>query len=266
MGSEVKAIWCHCRGIKESVWEGGVRGAGFVWSPLLQTSGYTSTALMQIEDFLPTLLSAAGYDNSKLPLDLDGMDQWSVLSKQADPVRTEILHSIDDVEGTAALRIHDMKLVVANGGSSKSWPSWYSPDQFHPHPAPHPVPGDLSYDPADSTPTPSELLQSDLPNILQELGRPSREPRPLVVQCGKVTPETCKPGPDPCLFNVTADPCEQQNLAQKLPSSLNELTWRLEQLRKSAVPPRNKPVDPEGFPSKHDWIWVPWRKEDPWLS
>ena len=49
----------------------------------------------------------------------------------------------------------------------------------------------------------------------------------------------------PCsLFNVTADPCEFDNLAFKLPSVVRMLKDTLEDFRSTAVPRGNKPVDP----------------------
>ena len=50
------------RGVKATLWEGGTRGAGFVWSPLLQKRRYVSNHMMHVTDFLPTLLSVAGLD------------------------------------------------------------------------------------------------------------------------------------------------------------------------------------------------------------
>lgn len=43
---------------------------------------------VQVLDWLPTLLSAAGYDVSKLPADLSGVDQWKALSARQHSVRT----------------------------------------------------------------------------------------------------------------------------------------------------------------------------------
>ena len=44
-----------------------MRGAGFVWSPLLKKSSRVSKQMMNIEDWLPTLYSAAGGAESDLP-------------------------------------------------------------------------------------------------------------------------------------------------------------------------------------------------------
>ena len=47
-----------------------------------------------------------------------------------------------------------------------------------------------------------------------------------------------------CLFNVTADPCEFDNLAFKLPSVVGMLKDTMEKFRSTAVPRGNKPIDP----------------------
>jgi arylsulfatase B len=48
------------RGVKNTLWEGGVRGTGFIWSPLIKSRERVSEQMMHITDWLPTLYEAAG--------------------------------------------------------------------------------------------------------------------------------------------------------------------------------------------------------------
>ena len=43
-----------------TLYEGGTRGIGFIHSPLLERTGYTSVNLMHAVDWLPTLMTAIG--------------------------------------------------------------------------------------------------------------------------------------------------------------------------------------------------------------
>ena len=48
------------KGVKDTLWEGGVRGSAFLWSPKLKRPSRVSNQMMNIEDWLPTLVSVAG--------------------------------------------------------------------------------------------------------------------------------------------------------------------------------------------------------------
>lgn len=48
------------RGVKNTLWEGGVRGAGLIWSPLLKKESRVSEQMMHVSDWFPTLIEAAG--------------------------------------------------------------------------------------------------------------------------------------------------------------------------------------------------------------
>ena len=69
------------RGMKNFMFEGGLRVHGWVHSNLLprETRGATYGGLMHITDWLPTLLSAAGA-SELIPSDLDGVDQWAAIT------------------------------------------------------------------------------------------------------------------------------------------------------------------------------------------
>lgn len=45
------------RGIKDTLFEGGVRDVAFIWSPLIVQSGRVSNDLVHVTDWLPTLLT-----------------------------------------------------------------------------------------------------------------------------------------------------------------------------------------------------------------
>jgi len=293
-----------CRGLKSTLWEGGVRGAGFIWSPLLRHSRYTSYHLMHISDWLPTLMHAVtnGSDDFRLPRTLDGLDQWDVLSdKRKKSQRTEILHNIDPAANASALRVGDMKLVLASRGETCHYDSWYPTPEgrrdkdgtvlegpyvpYDPN-----MDGDMNmqeFDPRNFTdkfrahgnepkyigttmvrpPYLNEVARprgSELITVLEKIGRrPVYPDKPVVVKCGPRPANAsinCKPWLHACLFNVTADPCEYENLASSRPDVVSAMQKRLQFYKEHSVQPLNQPVDDAGLPYRHHWNWVPWRK------
>lgn len=116
------------RGVKNTVWEGGVRGVGFVNSPLFGNTSYVSDNFFHVTDWLPTLYSAAGGDPSTLPKQ-DGFDMFKMLKYNGPAVRKEVLHNIDPVNGFAAVRVGDFKLV--EGHISDNDNGWYPPPNYH---------------------------------------------------------------------------------------------------------------------------------------
>lgn len=115
-----------CRGVKATLWEGGVRGVGLINSPLLQKSGYVAQQMLHVCDWLPTLYEAAGGDPSTLK-NLDGVSAWKMLSTNGPPVRSEMLHNIDPIGQFAGIRVGDFKLVTGNIGNGYN--DWYPPWQ-----------------------------------------------------------------------------------------------------------------------------------------
>ena len=52
--------------MKNSIWEGGIRGAGLLWSPKILAPGRVSEEMFHITDWLPTLYKAAGKFPAKM--------------------------------------------------------------------------------------------------------------------------------------------------------------------------------------------------------
>lgn len=50
------------KGVKNTLWEGGVRASGFVWSPMIANRSRVSKEMMHVTDWLPTIYAAAGGD------------------------------------------------------------------------------------------------------------------------------------------------------------------------------------------------------------
>ena len=295
------------RGLKSTLWEGGARGTGFVWSPLLRHSRYTSHHLMHISDWLPTLMHVVTNNSHDfhLPKSLDGIDEWDVLSNNLKASqRNEILYNIEPGANASALRVGDMKLIFASHGSTRQYDGWYPTDEGRRDKDGTVLEGPyVPYDPymdedmntqelrtsADINVTGMRFLShksgpkysavrppylnemanrehSKVTVLLEKIGRkPVYPEEPLVVKCGPRPANAsvnCKPWLRPCLYNVTADPCEYENLASSRPQVVDAMLKRLQFYQENSAAPLNKPVDDAGLPYHHHWNWVPWRKAE----
>uniref|UniRef100_A0ABM0N0W6 Arylsulfatase B-like n=1 Tax=Saccoglossus kowalevskii TaxID=10224 RepID=A0ABM0N0W6_SACKO len=119
------------RGIKHTLWEGGVRGDGFIHSPLLEKPGRISTDMIHVCDWLPTIYHIAGGNVSSLPTNLDGFNVWDTLSRGTPSPRTEILHNIDPHKNhnAAALRVGEFKIILGTEEHGE-WDGWYEPEEY----------------------------------------------------------------------------------------------------------------------------------------
>eukprot|EP00755_Sulcionema_specki_P005382 Sspe_Gene.32626::Locus_15977_Transcript_1_1_Confidence_1.000_Length_1646::g.32626::m.32626/K01135/ARSB; arylsulfatase B len=119
------------RGSKCSIWEGGTRASGFMWTGSkveggipegLQGKAYGN--FMHAADWMPTLASAV---RTSCPtcLKWDGVSQWAGLTTpDAPPPRDHIFYGITDsqvgIHGPA-IRVGCHKLILGDGGKPGGW-------------------------------------------------------------------------------------------------------------------------------------------------
>ncbi|XP_046736240.1 arylsulfatase B isoform X1 [Diprion similis] len=230
------------RGVKNTLWEGGVRGTGLLWSPLLERPGRVSNQLFHITDWLPTLLAASGGDLSQLSI--DGMNLWPALRTGSTSPRTEILHNIDDEYGNSAITIGDWKLLQGTTYNG-AWDDWYGPSGRE---------DAYNIDVVIASRAGQAVASVGLVIIVQR-ARDIREKASVRCTPRNVTLPACKPLQAPCLFRIHEDPCEKNNLARVYPDMVATLQSQIKKWNATAVTPANLPWDPRGDPIFWDHTW-----------
>ncbi|XP_034476156.1 arylsulfatase B [Drosophila innubila] len=236
------------RGTKNTLWEGGVRGAALVWSPRLTKLPRLSEQTMHISDWLPTLVEAAGGEQALANLskaNLDGMSIWSALVTDGISPRKTILHNIDDIWGSSALTVDEWKLVKGTNYNG-AWDGWYGmPEKRYP--------GDYNWDQVTKSATGQAMQRLKmLPSKADQI----RLRREATIYCPPNRGVTCNPLSAPCLFHIIRDPCEQNNVAKQYPSVLDLMLNELKLINATAVPPSNKPDDPHANPRLWNYTWT----------
>ncbi|XP_048511627.1 arylsulfatase J isoform X2 [Athalia rosae] len=231
------------RGVKNTLWEGGVRGAGLIWSPLLQHPGRVSKQLFHVTDWLPTLIAAAGGDPSQL--NIDGKNLWPSLNADKQSPRTSILHNIDDQYGNSAITVDDWKLLQGTTYNG-SWDSWYGPSGRTDTYNVGAVIGSLT----------GRAVASVGLSISPERARTLRKEVSVTCAPKNSTLPTCKLLQAPCLYRIDDDPCENNNLANVYPEIVLRLQKQIKIWNSTAVTPNNMPLDPRGDPKFWDHTWT----------
>lgn len=208
------------RGNKMTLWEGGVRGIGFVASPRLHQTNAVSRQLMHVSDWFPTIADMVGA-TVNASLQLDGFSQWGMIRDGKKSPRKEILHNIDiwtplkgkmlfndtfDTRVRAAIRVGDYKLITGNPGDG----NWY------------PVPSTTE----GPTPPKSSSVSTDGKNLW--------------------------------LFDVAKDPYETIDLSVNMESTVRMMLDKLKVYNATAVQPIYPPSDPNCDPKRHGGFWGPW--------
>lgn len=239
------------RGVKATLWEGGVRGTGFIHSPLLQKQGYVAEQMIHVTDWMPTLYRAAGGDPKEMG-DIYGLDLWNMISKNEKSVRTGMLHNIDPKGPKGALRQGDYKILY--GKISKAWGGWYPPWQVNKDSDIYHYENINSHN-ADKV---HKYFSMSNKNI-EEFSMFS----PLKIECGPIpvnASTNCDPEKKPCLYHIPSDPCEFHNIADQNPDIVQELMALMSKYNATMVPPLNSSQDPAGNPRNNNGAWQPWIK------
>ncbi|XP_031833935.1 arylsulfatase B isoform X2 [Nomia melanderi] len=235
------------RGLKFTLFEGGVRGAACVYSPLIKTASRISNDLMHVTDWLPTFYSAAGGNLEDLEGNLDGVDQWSTLVSKKQTKRSSVMLNIDEVEKTSAAIIGKYKLI---NGASPQYNDYY---------------GDSGTDKSYPEYNVSSVLTSLAGSAIDKISKSTLKVKDVVElrEKARVTCENVTKYPkcfDRCLFNVYKDPCESIDLSLTHPKVVIELNNYIGKYMKVLVHQTNKPVDPASFPEHFNGTWMPWIK------
>ncbi|CAG0895508.1 unnamed protein product [Cyprideis torosa] len=212
------------KGTKRSLFEGGTRVPGFIFSPLISARSRLSSKLTHMADWFPTLYAAAGGNVSEIlsQTELDSFNQWNWLAEGEGPVgdyaiREEMLYNIDENIPTAAIRIGKWKYItgpqtINNLIVNVSLNGWFGDS------------GRLNLTTQEDLDAYNDVLEwtSQMNLAGQILSRkgwlPSEEimqelRRAAEVQCNDDgSGGFCDPGVAPCLFDIEADPCEKNNL------------------------------------------------------
>ncbi|XP_037271361.2 arylsulfatase B [Rhipicephalus microplus] len=247
------------RGVKEEIWEGGVRTPAVFWSG--RSSGSLprppSQQVLHISDWAPTLYAAAGGDPRDLG-DVDGKNQWDLLSTGKGNGREEVLLDIEGKEKMAALISGRYKLVSRpSGPNDPELDTQVAPPQGQP-------PEDLDLD----TLVTSSMAWKALQNAsLDAGGRSQSSPRAnwrqeAMLNCtanNGSTQSNFDPYDKVFVFDIFSDPCELNNLASSNTKLRDELLKKLAEYRKTTKPrPSNYISDKRGYPEHHHCTWSPW--------
>eukprot|EP00939_MAST-03C_sp_MAST-3C-sp1_P003416 g3416.t1 len=210
------------RGGKGSNWEGGTRVPAFVTGGYLPESqrGQTHDGLMHISDWHTTIVSLAGLDprsgepSANSPL--DGIDAWPWISgRQPDSERDEIVydHHMFDNASADCLNVSGRCLRGAIMRTSDGMKLIVGPEAQN------------------------DWFGWFSPNVTNPINGSSPSVK-----------NTACAVPNPCLFNVTEDMTEHEDLAETYPEIVAELLDRFKALGDTYHPPQKNPlVDLGGY-------------------
>ncbi|KAJ0178804.1 hypothetical protein K1T71_005579 [Dendrolimus kikuchii] len=241
------------RGSKGTPWEGAVRLPATLWHKNFESK--VCGGLFHVTDWLPTLVAAAG---GNITYKINGINQWNTLINGLNFERQDILITIDDLNGVAAARQGDFKIILGNIDKDKS--DYYAKelkDVRHAEP---------SYE--------SMLLNSETAHVFKETLDLILDIDAIFIKRKKCAvqvdsrnktsvKELCVPdNAKGCLFNLRTDPLESHDLWLSAPEVVRRMVLSV-RIAWSQINPRPPiQLDHRANPALYDYVWMPWLVED----
>ncbi|GFS31392.1 arylsulfatase J [Trichonephila inaurata madagascariensis] len=181
--------------------------------------------------------------------DIDGQSIWDALVTNSPSPRSEILHNIDPIDNVSSLRRGDLKLITGN--LTTGLETWSGKAVLE----------DMSKPPSmdewvfKNGSTVRDILRKMrlyLPQAADTWRKGSE------VKCDG-TANDCNSLHAPCLYNITADPCEMNNIADRHPDEVESMLNIIRVYERQAVMPQFQYPDPHGDPMCHGFAYVPWK-------
>ncbi|XP_058802393.1 arylsulfatase B-like isoform X2 [Phymastichus coffea] len=228
------------RGMKGSIFEGGIRVPSFVFHPLIKDRTRVSDEYIHITDWLPTFVKLAGGDPSTIT-DIDGMDQWTTITGQQKSKRDSMLINIDEVYGPESAIMGRYKLVRDY--------NMYSPSYDL---------RNIMLSMAGQALKKLNVTDFTLPNEdrILELRK-----KATVTCVHKVFYPKCI-NKRTCLFDIISDPCETTDIAGERPDIKVALSKFVDSYRSVLINQTNTYIDPAGYPEHFNGYWMPWMSHE----
>ncbi|XP_050598217.1 arylsulfatase B-like isoform X1 [Bombus affinis] len=235
------------RGMKFTLFEGGVRGAACVYSPAIKNPSRISNQLIHVTDWLPTFYSAAGGNLEDLEENLDGVDQWATIVSEENTKRKNILLNIDEKEDLSGALMGRYKLIngaklqygdyYGDSGMSESYPEYNVSNVLH---------------------SAAGFALASVSNVTLNSERIIELRRAAMVVCDNFTSyPKCL---DRCLFDVYNDPCETTDVSREHPEVVDEINRFIAEYFTVLMTQTPTKTDPRSYPENFNGTWMPWIK------